>query len=101
MAEQTYISLERLREYGWSLWDPGGLAGAGGERDAYDPYLIGLVNRLRRGASNSAGVRYLMTAEAEAMGLSSGPNSRETARALVAAVKAYLAEFPDKPLEIR
>ena len=40
MADIPFIALSRLREIGWSAWDPIGLADSDCPRDEYDAYLL-------------------------------------------------------------
>ena len=52
MAERAKFKLSRLREIGWSLWDPIGLSGFEGTLDdEYDSYLLQAAGRLWNGAS--------------------------------------------------
>ena len=91
------IKLSRLRDIGWSNWDPIGLLSAGQSWDdeecqdsanEYDGYLIHAASQLRRGASETEVVDYLVQIEAEHMGFGERPNSRKRAQAVVAAIQA-------------
>jgi len=95
------VSLERLRQYGWELWDPIGLADTGCPRDEYDTYLLQLVGRLRDGDSDAEATAYLVRMEIEWMGLPPRATTQARAQALVAAVRGYLAGFAAGPLKVR
>jgi hypothetical protein len=72
--------LARLREIGWSLWDPIGLEDFRDDcEDEYDDYLLEAFARLQRGAEVEDVARYLMEVEATHMGL--GPRASALARA--------------------
>lgn len=93
MSKALPISLDRLRELGWSLWDPIGLEDSGCPRDEYDTYLWGLVSRLLHGASEDEAADYLVAMEARTIGLTPRADTQGRAEALVAAVGAYLRSF--------
>lgn len=95
------IKLSKLRDIGWTLWDPIGLLSSDGPfpgqwsdeadsgfADEYDRYLISAASQLRRGESRSQVVRYLVNVEADHMALGEGPTSQERAEAVVAAILA-------------
>jgi hypothetical protein len=101
------VKLSKLRDIGWTLWDPIGLlppnvtwndercrAFAG----EYDGYLRFAAVRLRDGAAHGEVVDYLVTAETEYMGLSKRPTTRSRAEATVAAIAAAdgLWTWPDE-----
>ncbi|MDP9630335.1 UNVERIFIED_ORG: hypothetical protein J2W85_002409 [Ensifer adhaerens] len=101
------IKLSRLRDIGWSSWDPIGLLSAGKRwdeddnrsfADEYDNYLIEAAARLRRGASDADVVNFLMSIEADHMGLGEQPDARARAQSVVAAIRAdeELWTYPDK-----
>ena len=95
------LSLETLRQLGWDFWDPICLKETECPRDEYDTYLLGLVSRLRNGASSSEAVEYLIEAETRTIGMGPGANTRSRAEHLVEAVKGYLTGFPAGPLDLR
>jgi hypothetical protein len=109
MAEQTKIMLSRLREIGWSLWDPIGLKGVGdGEwqdggkcADEYDGYLLQVVGRLRRGERTAEVVAYLEKTETGHIGLNPNATTHSRAEATVAAIANYLSTLPEGPLKVR
>ena len=101
MRPQPRLKLSKLRDIGWSLWDPIGLLSSDGPSsghwsdeansgfaDEYDRYLISAASQLRRGESHSEVVRYLLNIEAEDMALGEGQTYRERAQAVVAAIVA-------------
>ena len=72
------LKLSRLRDIGWSVWDPIGLLGPDQKwtdedclpfADEYDSYLIQAAGRLRRGEAASDVASYLAKIEVEHMGL--------------------------------
>jgi hypothetical protein len=109
MFEQPKIKLSRLREIGWSHWDPIGLSQMGDDHwkdggpcaDEYDSYLLGVVSRLRRGEPASQAVSYLEEIEIDHMGGGRNATTRSRADATVAAIADYLATLPTGPLKVR
>lgn len=95
------VKLSRLRDIGWTLWDPIGLLGASGHypgrwsdeanrpfADEYDTYLISAASQLRQGVPRDHVVSYLVHIEANHIGLGERPASRERAETVVAAILA-------------
>lgn len=109
MSELPKVKLSRLREIGWSQWDPIGLSQMGDDdwknggpcADEYDSYLLGVVGRLRRGEPAPDAVSYLEDIEIDHMGCGRNSTTRSRAEATVAAIADYLATFPAGPLKIR
>jgi len=109
MSELSKIKLSRLREIGWSQWDPIGLSQMGDDdwkdggpcADEYDSYLLGVVGRLRRGGPASDAVSYLEGIEIDHMGAGRNSTTRSRAAATVAAIADYLATLPAGPLKVR
>ena len=109
MSDHAKIKLSRLREIGWSLWDPIGLReisvgewrDGGACADEYDGYLLQAVGKLRRGERPADVAAYLVTIETGHMGLSPGSTVRSRAEATVAAIGQYLGELPAGPLKVR
>jgi len=100
------IRLSRLRDIGWSLWDPIGLMPSGQAwdneasqtfADEYDTYLVHAAGQLRRGASDAEIVAYLVGIETDYMALGETPGREERARAVAAAIRAddLLWVYPD------
>lgn len=91
------IKLSRLRDIGWSKWDPIGLLSDGQKwddedcrpfADEYDSYLLQAAGQLRRGAAEEDVESYLVDIEANYMGLRSAQGAAARAREVVAAIQA-------------
>jgi hypothetical protein len=89
------IKLSKLRDIGWSLWDPIGLLSPGQRwededcllfADEYDTYLLEAAGLLRRGAAESEIVDYLVRVEADGMD-GQRPDMRDRAQAVVDAIQ--------------
>lgn len=102
------LKLSRLRDIGWSLWDPIGLLPKGQKwndedclwfANEYDTYLVQAAGRLRRGEAACDVSAYLAEIEVDYIGLG-GPfqDALERANGVVAAIQAdsELWTFPDK-----
>ena len=93
------LDLNRLREIGWSLWDPIGLDGGTGIwkeesfGDEYDQYLAEAAGMLRNGKGHDAVVRYLFHIESEWMSLGPKEINAEIAQRLSLVVQA-IADAP-------
>lgn len=103
MTLSPRIQLSRLREIGWKLWDPIGLAdgtGSSGEgyADEYDHYLLHVVSMLCRGATKAETTAYLIGITSKHMGLS--VVTADAAAATSHAIADYLASLPDGPKTI-
>lgn len=87
------IKLSRLRDIGWSHWDPIGLLERGESwegkpfADEYDTYLMQVAGRLRRGEPLDSIVEYVVQIETEHMGLGSNASVRKRAAKLVEAIR--------------
>ncbi|WP_417669421.1 hypothetical protein [Roseibium sp.] len=101
------IKLSRLRDIGWSLWDPIGLLDTGKSwedddcrpfADEYDSYLIEAAGKLRRGVPDADVATFLVKIEAEHMGLRERSDTYERAQSVVAAIHAddKLWTYPDR-----
>ena len=104
MALYPKIQLSRLREIGWKLWDPIGLAHNGGTpdegcADEYDRYLLHVVSMISRGVSKEEATAYLTNIVSEHMGLS--VVDAEAAAATSHAVADYLTSLPEGPKTVR
>ena len=100
------IKLSRLRDIGWSKWDPIGLLADGQKwddedcqpfADEYDSYLLHAAGQLRRGEPEENVVSYLVDIEANCMGLGRAPGAAARAKEVVAAIQAdqELWTYPD------
>jgi hypothetical protein len=88
------MELTRLRDIGWSRWDPIGLAAVRDECvDEYDSYLLQAFERLARGDPVSDVAAYLMKIEAEYMGLGQRGAALSRATATAAALRSYICEL--------
>ena len=92
------IQLSRLREIGWKLWDPIGLAHDGaspdeGCADEYDRYLLHVVSMISRGGSTDEAAIYLTGIASEHMGLS--VVDAQAAAATSHAITNYLRSLPN------
>jgi hypothetical protein len=103
MSSLQPLQLSRLRDIGWTEWDPIGLLSKGGTwdhqpfADEYDRYLLEAAGRLRRDGNEGDVTEYLMHIEREHMGLGITPTSRLRAEATARAIQAYL-ETIEAPL---
>lgn len=103
------LQLSRLRDIGWSLWDPIGLLDPGDTwdwkpfADEYDSYLPTVASMLRDGHSTEECEAYLVEIAVIHMGLGVDKQgnilpdeekaARDSAKATVAAILAYVAEL--------
>ncbi|MGI9389304.1 MAG: hypothetical protein ACR2O1_04530 [Boseongicola sp.] len=91
---QKRVKLSRLRDIGWSLWDPIGLLSKGDTwedksyADEYDAYLLQAAGRLRRDTPVGEVVDYLVWVETEHMGLDKHSGQIERIEAVVTAIEA-------------
>ncbi|ABL68234.1 hypothetical protein [Paracoccus denitrificans] len=100
IAPQPRIKLSKLRDIGWSLWDPIGLldpesrAGRWDDEanlsfaDEYDGYLIAAASQLRRGTPRDEVVAFLVDIETRHMAMRDSPSVRLRAEAVVEAILA-------------
>lgn len=100
MAFRPKVQLSRLREIGWTLWDPIGLADEHGVyddrcADEYDGYLLHVVSILCGDGSKEEATIYLITIADDHMGLSI--TDRDAAAATAHAIAVYLTSLPDGP----
>ena len=94
---RSKINLSRLRDIGWSKWDPIGLLAEGQDwrdetcqafADEYDSYLLEAAGQLRAGIPDDNVVRYLIDIEANHMGLRAAEGAKTRAQKVVAAIQA-------------
>ena len=97
LSIQPRIKLSRLRDIGWTHWDPIGLLVEGKHwdhedakpfADEYDSYLIAAAGMIRRGAPDQEVVAFLLQIETDHMALTEQPDSLDRAKATVVAIKA-------------
>ena len=94
MTIRPKLELSRLREIGRSRWDPLGLWAFEHAPDGeYDSYLVHAAGRLWDGASEDEVTKYLLSAEAEDMGLDGAPDALQRACEVVSALSAYVAKM--------
>lgn len=94
MTAQPKFRLSRLRDIGWSLWDPIGLRGLEEQPDdEYDSYLMQAAGRLWNGASEEEVATYLVTIESDYMGLGQGQGVHERAHKVAEALNRYVSEL--------
>ena len=98
IAPEPRIKLSKLRDIGWSLWDPIGLLDPESRpgrwddeanlcfADEYDSYLISAASQLRRGTPRDEVVAFLVEIEIEHMGMGDNPSARSRAEAVVEAI---------------
>ena len=89
------FKLSRLRDTGWSQWDPIGLAGPNGSwpeeaADEYESYLLRAAAKLWNGQSVCEVADFFVEIETDYMGLGTGPALRERALAATHALRAYV-----------
>ena len=106
LTARPKIRLSRLRDIGWSLWDPIGLLEPGQKwddedclpfADEYDGYLMQVAGQLRRGVPDANVAKYLVQIETEHMGLGPGRGVLQRAERVVAAIRAdkEIWTYPD------
>lgn len=94
MSSRPKFNLLRLREIGWSLWDPIGLKDVEDwPEDEYDGYLLSAASRLWGGTPEIEVADYLVLVETEHMGLDAGVAVRDRALRVVSALADYAAEL--------
>lgn len=96
-SQSSKANLSRLRDIGWSLWDPIGLMPEGwswrddnvtGFEDEYDSYLKNAAAQLREGVPEAEVVNYLANVEIDRMSLGERPDTLVRAKAVVQAILA-------------
>lgn len=93
MARHPKIRMSRLREIGWSIWDPISMTAdgsdwrTGGFADEYDNYLLRAAGMVRNGEPFTLIVDYLIEVETGHVGLSPAPGMRSRAEAVVRAIQ--------------
>ena len=92
MASRPTFQLSKLREIGWSKWDPVGLAGPdhGWPADEYDGYLLQAAGQILNGLSEEAVADYLVKIETEHMGLTAAAGMRSRAADVARSLREYV-----------
>ncbi|HEV7343520.1 MAG TPA: hypothetical protein VGN68_17990 [Sphingopyxis sp.] len=103
MTVHPKIKLSRLRDIGWSLWDPIGLGSPGDGwpescADEYDSYLLMVSTMLCSGHSREDASEYLRQIAGVQMGLSDVDAG--AAKAAANAIADYLETLPDGPSNV-
>lgn len=100
IAPHPRIKLSKLRDIGWSLWDPIGLLDPESRpgrwddeanlsfADEYDSYLISAASQLRGGTPRDEVVGFLVEIEIRHMAMGDNPSARTRAEAVVDAILA-------------
>ncbi len=94
MARNPKVRLARLRNIGWTLWDPIGLLATDadwtgcGFADEYDTYLVKVAGMVRSGQPFEEIVEALIRMETVSMGLQPDPDMRARAEAVVRAIES-------------
>lgn len=107
ISPQPRVRLSKLRDIGWTLWDPIGLLPSGSRWDdpahrsfasEYDTYLIAAASQLRRGEQRDEVVQFLVGVETDRMGLGESAGAHARAVAVVDAILAdkTLWSWPDE-----
>ena len=100
------MKLSRLRDIGWTIWDPIGLLPPNVSwsdeechsfADEYDTYLLRAAGKLQNGDSQDEVVAYLTEIEEDHMGLGHSTLASDRLKAVVAAIAAddELWTWPD------
>jgi hypothetical protein len=94
MTARPKFNAGRLREIGWSLWDPIGLnyrnGRPGGE---YDAYLLQAAGKLWSGATEQVVADYLVGVELDVLRLGHRAGAQDRARRTVRALAEYALEL--------
>ncbi len=92
MTNRPTFQLSRLREIGWSKWDPIGVGGPddGWPADEYDTYLLQAAGKIWKGQSDEEIADYLVQIETERMGLEAVSGIRSRALDVASAIRGYV-----------
>ncbi len=94
MASVPTFKLARLREIGWSLWDPIGLNDLEGRPDdEYDQYLLQAAAKIWSGAPENEVGAYLAIIQSDYMGLGQVAGAQERISEVVRALANYVSEL--------
>lgn len=97
MTMQPKFRLSRLREIGWSKWDPIGVGGPdhGWPADEYDNYLLNAAGQLWHYETDETVANYLVNVETEHMGLNAVLGLHAPALDVAKAIRAYVDTLRD------
>ena len=96
MAPRPKFKISRLREIGWTQWDPIGLGDLEGTPDdEYDAYLLQAAGRLWHGESEGEVTDYFLDVETRHMGLANAPAARQRAASFVRSLGEYVSQLRD------
>lgn len=93
MTERPKIRLSRLRDIGWTHWDPIGLLVDGEPwegkpfADEYDTYLLRAAYMVRMNELDKTIIDYLVEIETDHMGLNLVEGVRDRAKAVITAIR--------------
>lgn len=98
MNRPIQLQLFRLRDIGWTEWDPIGLRHSEGweadpSADEYDSYLVEVAGALIRGVSPAQVIDRLVWVESEHMGLGLTDTTRARAVRTVERIGEYIEEL--------
>ncbi len=94
MTSPPTFDLNRLRDIGWTHWDPIGLRAVRDDcDDEYDRYLTHIASHLWDGKNPVAAANYLVLVEAEHMGLGPHPSAMPRAQATISAIADYIVDL--------
>ncbi len=94
MTQRPKIRLSRLRDIGWSTWDPIGLLESNQTweetpyADEYDSYMLKAAGMLKREVPKKTVVDYLVNIETDHMGLSFSDDTVKRAEEVVRRIEA-------------
>lgn len=89
------INISKLRDIGWSLWDPLELLPEGESwnsednlafADEYDDYLMKAAGKIRNGVAKEEVVGYLLDVENKTLGLKTNADSKKRIQEVVASI---------------
>lgn len=92
MTARPTFKLSRLREIGWSKWDPIGIGRLNQDwpADEYDSYLLQAAGQLWHGQADEAVADYLVNIETDCMGLTAVPGLRSRALDVAKTIREYV-----------
>lgn len=99
MTTSPKLQLSRLREIGWSKWDPIGVGGPdhGWPEDEYDSYLLQAAGQIWHGATDDVVADFLVKIETERMALTAAPGIHARALDVVKTIREYVDTLRMRP----